>query len=127
MALSRDQIKYHIFEDLAQRFERPPTDFKESDNLRKKWWFTDESLRQWGRRINESDWYTGEFTPLEMIACITIGRDPANDPTNRHPNVIDLVYNTQDRPRSIAAVIDVPRKRSKPLVRSKRAFKGKDH
>jgi hypothetical protein len=85
--LSRNQIKTYVIADLANQFSRPVTDFNESDNLRTRWSFDEDSLRQWGEDLNDAPWFSGVIAPSEIIACQTIG------------SVIDLLFGAQGRPK----------------------------
>jgi hypothetical protein len=98
MTLLREQVKGHLVEDMTVRFPARHGLFPESLKIASLGFPTDESRREWGKKVNQSPWFPGWFTPSEFLACVTFGKDPENDPTNKNPNLIDLMFATQSRP-----------------------------
>lgn len=95
--LSRAQVKAHLVADMTVRFPAMNGKFPESLKLSTLPFPSAESRREWGKQLNNASWYTGWFTPSEFLACVTLGRDPKNDPANKNKNLIDLMYSTQNR------------------------------
>ena len=102
--LSRDEVKADLIAEMTVRFPGRHGNFPESLKISSLGFPSDESRREWGKQVNDSPWYTGWFTPSEFLACVTLGRDPQNDPTNKNKNLIDLMYGTQNRPPESSAL-----------------------
>ena len=100
MALSRDGIKAHLIADMTVRFPQRHGNFPETLKIASLGFPTPESRREWSKKVNQSPWYTGWFTPSEFMACVTLGKDP----NSTKPNLIDLMFNTQGRPAETHAL-----------------------
>lgn len=100
MALSRDQIKAHLIADMTVRFPARHGVFPEALKITSLGFPNAESRREWGKKVNQSPWFPGWFTPSEFLACVTFGKDP----TSQDPNLIDLMLATQNRPQESNAL-----------------------
>jgi|SRR6185295_11648383 len=98
MTMSRDQVKAHLIADMTGRFPAWHGNFPEDLKIASLGFPSDASRREWGKQLNLAQWFPGWFTPTEFLACVTLGRDPAHDPTNKNANLIDLMFKTQSRP-----------------------------
>jgi hypothetical protein len=105
MALTRIKVKQALIGELERRFPAR-TSWPEEFRLSRLGFRTKESLRAWGMTLNNAAWYRGWFTPSEFMSCVTIGRDPENDPSNENMNLIDLMYRTQGRSPEMMAIAD---------------------
>lgn len=85
MALNRADIRTLIVEALAAETGRPVTDFKDTDDLRKRWHLDDRALRALGARLQTELAGTARFSPADVAACRTLGE------------VVDLVFAAQTR------------------------------
>jgi hypothetical protein len=94
MWLARAVIKSNLIAEMTPRFPARHGVFPESLKISELGFPSQESLREWGKVLNRSTWFTGWFTPSEFLACATFGRTPKSD----KPNLIDLMFNTQTRP-----------------------------
>lgn len=96
MALSRDQVKSSLTVELKKRFPARKS-FPEELKISKLNFPSSASRREWGKKLNQVEWYSGWFTPSEFLACVTIGKDPESDPKDENLNLIDLMFSTQGR------------------------------
>lgn len=126
MALSRDQIKAHLVADMTVRFPGRHGIFPEALKIASLGFPNDEARREWGKKVNQSPWFPGWFTPSEFLACVSIGKDPEHDPTNKNPNLIDLMLATQNRaPESNALAMEFFHMASTPAKATKGVGKEK--
>jgi len=107
MTLSKAQVRSHLVADMTIRFPGRHGNFPDSLKIASLGFPSDESRREWGKKVNQAPWFTGWFTPSEFMACITLGKVDESD----DPNLIDLMYNTQTRAPETATL---KKKKSKP-------------
>jgi hypothetical protein len=78
--LTRPAVANFVLGYFSNHFHMPQSYFSEDTNLRDDLLYTNESLVELGRWINQSQWHNAYVMPAEIAACQTIG------------DIIDLIW-----------------------------------